>query len=41
MDNDLEHILNQMWEIKPKATIDYLKAKATLMLVQELRNKKR
>ena len=41
MDDDLEDILNEMWEKKPYPTIDYYKVKATLLLVQELRNIKK
>ena len=39
MDNDLDKILDDMWEIKPKITIDFCKVKAMCKLIQELRNK--
>lgn len=38
MDDDLEKILDDMWEKKPQPTYKYCEVKSTLMLVQEIRN---
>lgn len=40
MDDDLEKMLNQMWEIKPQVTKNYLNLKVLLLIVQELRKQK-
>lgn len=37
MDCDLEEMLDSLWRKKPKVTVDYMKIKAMLMIVQELR----
>lgn len=37
MDDDLEKILNDMWEKKPYPNTDYCKVKVMCMVVQELR----